>query len=407
MDTYLDIRTLSVVTVLLCFSYFIGLLLLQRIQEPISGLNLLAAALLLLGIGILILGTSNTSSPLNGMLANSLIGLSYTFLVHGISRFRKTPFDYSKLSYIALPIVILFIAYFSYMSPSENARIISMSIYILFCTGLAIFANTLGNAEDLKPARFILTVGLSIEGCFILFEILWRAITTGTGAVESALIIHQIALISIILMIILLGFSITWMITGRLVASMYDSSIRDGLTGLYNRRALEELAPKEMARAQRHNDHLSILLIDIDAFKKINDTYGHQVGDSVLRKAAKLIQHATRKEDISFRYGGEEFLVILPATSLDQAALAAAKLRRLIASANLLPSNVDQCTASFGAAQFNLNDGWEKLVDRADKALYMAKDSGRNTVFVSESANCYQFEDRLKGQESAEGHTVN
>ena len=407
MDTYLDIKTLSLVTVLLSFSYFVGLLLLQRIQEPIDGLNLMSLSLLFLGIGFLLLGTEKTFSPLNGMLANSFIGIAYALLVHGISRFRQTPFDCSKFSYIALPVVIIFIAYFSYISPSEEGRIISMGLYIVLCAGLGVFANTMGNAEDLKPARFILTIGLSIEGCFMLFEVFWLTITTVDGAGSSSHVIHQIALISTILMIILFGFSITWMITGRLVASMYDSSIRDGLTGLYNRRALEELAPKEMARAQRHNDDLAILLIDIDGFKKINDTYGHQVGDSVLRKTAKLILDATRKEDISFRYGGEEFLVILPATSLEQAAIAASKLRRMIEKANLLPSHVDVCTASFGAAQFNLNDGWEKMLDRADKALYKAKDNGRNTVFIGDITNCYQFEDRLTSQTSTSGYTVN
>ncbi|MCL9780604.1 GGDEF domain-containing protein [Vibrio sp. S4M6] len=395
MEAYLDTKTLSVVTVLLSFSYFIGLLLLQRIQEPINGLNLLALSLFFIGLGFLVLGTENSGSPLIEMLASSLVGLAFALLVHGIHRFRQTPFDCAKVSYAILPIVVILLAYFSYLSPSEGARIVVLSLYIVLCTGLAVFANTLGNAEDLKPAKFILTVGLSIEGCFMMFEIFWRIITPGESPEASAQVIHQISLISIILMIILFGFSISWMITGRLVATMYDSSIRDGLTGLYNRRALEELAPKEMARAQRHSDHLSIVLIDIDAFKKINDTYGHQVGDSVLRKAAKLILQATRKEDISFRYGGEEFLVILPATSIDQAAIVASKLRRLIEKSSLLPSHVDKCTASFGVAQFSLNEGWDKLLERADKALYMAKDHGRNAVFVADTGDCYPFEERL------------
>ena len=407
MEAYLDIKTLSIVTTLLSLCYFFGLLLLQRIQEPILGLNLVASALLILGWGFLLLGVTPVSeSPLSDMLAFSLIGVAYALLVHGLCRFRQAPFNYFKLVYPLLPIMILSVAYFSYISPSDSVRLNILNSYTVLCIGLCAFANALGRAEDLKAARLVLTAGLVLEGCFTLFEVFWTAISSAKAFQASVEVVQQVTLISLILMIIFLGFSITWMITGRLVATMYDSAIRDGLTGLYNRRALEELAPKEVARSRRHSDPLSIVLIDIDCFKKINDTYSHQVGDSVLRKTAKLIIDATRKEDVSFRYGGEEFLAILPATSLNHAAIVASKLRKRIEQANLLPSNVDRCTSSFGVAEFHSHDSWEKLVERADKALYMAKHNGRNTVFLADKEHSYRFKDTPTIPNSPERRTL-
>ena len=180
--------------------------------------------------------------------------------------------------------------------------------------------------------------------------------------------------------IIFIGFSVTWMLTGRLVATIYDTSIKDELTQLYNRRALEELLPKEIARSSRHKQPLSVLLLDIDHFKKVNDTYGHQAGDRVLRTTGKLLILQTRKDDLSFRYGGEEFLVLLPNTDVEKAVIVAEKLREAIKRARMLPTNVDSCTASFGVTQFNGEDDWQTAIERADQALYSAKENGRNQV---------------------------
>jgi diguanylate cyclase (GGDEF)-like protein len=198
--------------------------------------------------------------------------------------------------------------------------------------------------------------------------------------------VQQLAFLSIIAMIIFIGFAITWMLTGRLVATIYDSSLKDELTRLYNRRALEEFAPKEVARAQRFEHSLSVLLIDIDKFKQINDVYGHQAGDHVLRTIGRILRIETRKNDFSFRYGGEEFLVLLPETNKNQAKVVAEKLRNVIERTTMLPSNREFCTASFGVSELLANEHWERLIERADRALYDAKNQGRNRVVLSENS---------------------
>jgi diguanylate cyclase (GGDEF)-like protein len=171
------------------------------------------------------------------------------------------------------------------------------------------------------------------------------------------------------------------MLTGRLVATIYESSIRDELTQLYNRRALDELAAKEFARAQRFKHPLSVILIDIDSFKQINDVHGHQAGDSVLRGIGHILRIETRINDFSFRYGGEEFLLLLPETSAHHAQIVAEKLRAVIERTRLLPD--DPCTASFGVCSLQTKESWTEMVARADKALYTAKSGGKNRVVLN------------------------
>jgi diguanylate cyclase (GGDEF)-like protein len=151
-----------------------------------------------------------------------------------------------------------------------------------------------------------------------------------------------------------------------------EMSIMDGLTGIYNRRYLDELLRREFERAKRYNQPLSVLMVDIDDFKKYNDTHGHQEGDELLKKIANFLVEAVRGVDMAFRYGGEEFLVFLPQT-LKAGAVEVAK--RLV---NLARQNLP-ATLSIGLAAFpeDAND-MEELIKRADGALYQAKHLGKD-----------------------------
>jgi len=152
----------------------------------------------------------------------------------------------------------------------------------------------------------------------------------------------------------------------------------DSLTNIYNRAYFEEGLDKEIARVNRENTYLSLIILDIDFFKNINDTYGHQVGDDILIEIASLIGDNTRKTDIFARWGGEEFVKILPNTNLEKALIVAESLRKKIEEHNF--SNNIKITCSFGVSEFKSDDDKHKLVKRADKALYLAKENGRNKV---------------------------
>lgn len=157
---------------------------------------------------------------------------------------------------------------------------------------------------------------------------------------------------------------------------------QDFLTGIPNRRSLDHRLAEELGRTHRHGRPLSLLLLDIDHFKQVNDQYGHVAGDRLLRAVAALLDENRRTEDFLGRYGGEEFAVILPETELEQAMVVAEKLRRCIANAKLnYDGQVIRMTVTIGVAQAAPDGaGPAQLISRADKALYRGKEDGRNRV---------------------------
>ena len=155
-------------------------------------------------------------------------------------------------------------------------------------------------------------------------------------------------------------------------------SITDVLTGLYNRRYADSKLEKEIVRAERYNGKLSLIITDLDYFKKVNDSWGHQAGDRVLQAFATILNKNTRDSDLVSRWGGEEFLIICPETDLRGAATQAENLRKMFAQTSF--ENIGTKTASFGVATYLPRESKNSLVQRADDALYRAKDNGRNRV---------------------------
>ncbi len=160
-----------------------------------------------------------------------------------------------------------------------------------------------------------------------------------------------------------------------------DMAITDYLTKIYNRRYSIEYLEKEIQRCERYNTTFSIIMFDIDYFKKVNDTYGHLAGDEILKKFTEIILNNTRKSDILGRFGGEEFLLILPNAKLKQAMTLGEKLRQAIQEKVFkIKNNEINITISQGVAQYKKNDITESVIRRADEALFKAKSSGRNKV---------------------------
>jgi len=173
----------------------------------------------------------------------------------------------------------------------------------------------------------------------------------------------------------------------RLISFLENLSITDALTGVANRRHLEWRLSEEIERARRYRYPLSLLMVDIDHFKQINDTYGHQVGDAVLQQLAYRLRNTLRRTDFVARYGGEEFIVLAPQTPVDRALILAERLRQRIASEPILVASDLQLpvTVSVGVAVFpDHAQNESELVRAADAALYRAKQAGRNCVRVFE-----------------------
>ncbi|NOT85801.1 MAG: diguanylate cyclase [Methylococcaceae bacterium] len=165
----------------------------------------------------------------------------------------------------------------------------------------------------------------------------------------------------------------------------YNKASRDTLTNLPNRRAYEEAISIEIARWQRYQSPLSLAIWDIDLFKKINDTYGHKAGDHTLVHIATLLPQHCRKTDFIARFGGEEFVMLLPNTTEQSALILANKIRKLIEQSSISASDEKiSITISCGISQFHANDTEERVFERADKALYHAKANGRNQCIIAE-----------------------
>jgi diguanylate cyclase (GGDEF)-like protein len=159
----------------------------------------------------------------------------------------------------------------------------------------------------------------------------------------------------------------------------------DPLTGLYNRRQFENLAHAELSRSQRHLRPCAFLMIDIDHFKLVNDTYGHEMGDWVLKMVATILLSAKRDADVVARYGGEEFVIMLPETTLAAAATVAERIRsKVFANALTIAESELSLTISLGiSAATASSSGVESILRHADRALYEAKQTGRNRVCIA------------------------
>ena len=176
----------------------------------------------------------------------------------------------------------------------------------------------------------------------------------------------------------------------NMYAEVLQHATLDALTGLNNRRQFEVRLKQAVASAKRQGYPLCAIMLDIDFFKKVNDNYGHAVGDEVLKNVAEIIKTQVRESDIPSRYGGEEFAILLPYTKLEEAGSVAQRLRAAVEAKHVDLSHVKdakiseiQVTISVGVYQFKEGDEAQQLYTKADKALYFAKEHGRNKVIIN------------------------
>jgi len=171
--------------------------------------------------------------------------------------------------------------------------------------------------------------------------------------------------------------------------SVKKEAVTDGLTGLPNRKLFDMEIDRIMAEAREKNTKMCLLVMDIDHFKNFNDTYGHQVGDQVLRLVGKTLQQGVKGKDVAARYGGEEFCAILPETDKKAAFSVAESLRLAVANKEVINRSTGEklgkITMSIGLAEYNRKEKVAELIERADTALYKAKHAGRNNVQIAEN----------------------
>ena len=174
----------------------------------------------------------------------------------------------------------------------------------------------------------------------------------------------------------------------KLFEKIQRQATTDGLTGLVNHKTFYEILEKELWRSRRYGGRISLIMVDIDNLKNINDAYGHRAGDKAIRKISKIIKECIRQIDTAARYGGDEFAVILLNTSLDDAIIVAQRMVDAVASSQATWQKEQiPLSISVGLGQYDAETTPEDITSRSDQALYMAKQAGKNTVRIFESAN--------------------
>ena len=194
------------------------------------------------------------------------------------------------------------------------------------------------------------------------------------------------------------GFALAWLIftlRPRTARQKYEADAlvaearTDALTGLKNRRSFDEELHRQFAQRQRQGTVFSLLLIDLDHFKQVNDTHGHLSGDLVLQSVARLLTKTLREMDLVYRYGGDEFAVICPGSRLHEATTAAERIRQTVAkSPVLLKTGSTTVTLSVGVAEVDGSEIADGMLQHADEALYAAKQAGRNQVRPHDGKHC-------------------
>jgi diguanylate cyclase (GGDEF)-like protein len=276
-----------------------------------------------------------------------------------------------------------------------NAIYLIISVLFYSVSGLAIVGRYLISAYLLVNAYYalkskkpetgnalIIIVGglLTAVANFLLFEPVsgFLLYTFGNHVPFQAFIYYGFS----ILFFLQIGLGVFKLVTQMQADKLEQLAKTDPLTGALNRRSMHEIANREFERAQRYSTKLSVVMIDLDHFKRVNDVYGHAAGDAVLAKLASVIQSSIRVSDYFFRFGGEEFLVMLAETDLVEAREFAEKIRALVARQTIAEYEGLKLTVSLGAASYSDEESIEEIVRNADTALYEAKKTGRNRTVV-------------------------
>jgi diguanylate cyclase (GGDEF)-like protein len=270
-----------------------------------------------------------------------------------------------------------------------RARITSMGILVAiqcFVTASVLWHHA--RRQVRAPAIFSAVLLLAFGG----FNLLRSAVET--VAYGQRILNHHLALITFALYIAValgLSFGFFWMTTSTLTQELEHIASTDPLTRLYNRRVFMKWCEKELLRSHRSGVPFSLLMVDLDHFKRINDDFGHQTGDEVLCSAVEKMQDSVRGIDVVCRWGGEEFAVLLPNAPVEATRIVAERIReniqKVTLSAGRSPGDFTQAfslTVSIGTATYrDFGDDLAAMFQRADKALYEAKNAGRNRVLVA------------------------
>ncbi len=372
----LDPRTVILLAgVMSSFMALIMFSLKRSYPSSIRGLNEWGIALLCVTVGSILAGGFGNLPSLVTITLPRILFPSGLFLTYvGAQRFfGETPRFTPWLVLIATSVVAQM--WFTYQAPDYAARLrLSGALSVIL---FGAFIN-LVRRQGLASFARLLTVCVLVSMCGIVLMRLAMTVFGHEGDdIYDATPQHLVYLSSLSVSILLLAVSMVLLAAERVHSEMAYLASHDSLTNALTRRHMNDVCAIELERSQRHSRCMALLVLDLDHFKAINDTHGHQRGDQVLVEFVAKVNALLRLPDQLARFGGEEFVVLLPETSLEEALGVAERIRAVCAQ----PSTVPTCTVSIGVTTNVLvRDTVDSLVARADAAMYRAKTQGRNRV---------------------------
>lgn len=382
----LDTPTLAFVTVLVVCLQGGILTALWLIHRDMRGIGYWALGALLIALGVLVTFLVSGALPSTPLaIANIVTVAGFIVTWWGIDAFFNRRPGY-RLGFAILAITAITVTYLVAVENSRDRVLFLLGIFALMC-GLRLYSMLREVDPGTRFSQIMTSLALGAQAVYYL--VLATAVFSLSPAdkpLAQVSVYGWIFLIPMLLSIVVV-FGIVLLVNQTIATRLQESARRDVLTEALTRRAMEEVAADELARSRRHTLPLSLLLLDIDHFKLVNDQYGHAAGDAALRQFAAAVRRCLRREDIFGRLGGEEFCALLPNTPVGGAAQLAERIRQSVANlaveagGHRLSLKVSIGVASLGEQGGN----WEELVNQADRAMYAAKRAGRNRVIVGDA----------------------
>jgi diguanylate cyclase (GGDEF)-like protein len=381
----LDVRTIMVVFAMLSIM-FAGLILLAGLHtRNIHSVKQWSVANLCLGLGLgsaYFFYTHSDHARFAVVIGATLVAVSIALQYTGIQTFKQERPAFKSAGFFVI-MVALITYWFEFIAPDVNHRSIANSLLLAFgyaCCAYGLFKHVKHEFRSIfsfTGAAFIGLAGILLLRALIIYHSPSSAYT-----LYSNVPINPGTFILTCLMQVCVLFGFLLMMNEHLIQEVKNIASRDTLTGAYNRRQFEEEITRLLARSARTNEHFSLMLIDLDNFKFINDNFGHPNGDEVLRRLSSIALKTIRGQDYWARFGGDEFCILLPATLAEEGMVLANRLRESFAAHTFVFGNkAIKSSISIGIADSSqVGMSYESLLAAADRALYRAKLKGRNCV---------------------------
>ncbi|WP_420477047.1 GGDEF domain-containing protein [Noviherbaspirillum sp. ST9] len=381
---HLDVRTVFFMLAIAALSASASLFLAQRMKLSVHGIKHWAWGLAIAGSSGFLLAARGTINPaLSVVLGNCMLLLGYSFLWTGMRQFVGVPVRaWFLLVAPMLAAVVLSLYFLDDRNGPGRIAFLSSLITILSVLGAWELLRT--NKDRRLGRRWVASI-LLLHAAFNIWRAAYNALGQNIDGPYALGSLSTATGVEAFLFMVFLTLGLILMTTDALQTELNRQASRDPLTDVLNRRAFHELFERELSRSQRVESPLSVLLMDIDHFKRLNDTYGHHAGDLALKHFVTITSLCLRAQDILARFGGEEFVVLLPDANIDAAQIVAERIRGQLANHPMATPDGDvSFTVSIGVAVVTEQaTDLKDILSRADAALYQAKMKGRNRTVAA------------------------